>query len=83
MSYRILIIGALSICLSSCAIFHTSKKSDHDSICKELKRQIIWSGAPASPRMWSGATGDPLQATRQRAGDATLMRSYHEQGCED
>jgi len=69
--------------LTSCAIFKGTDKSNHDAICAELKKQIIWSGANGAPKLWEGATGDQMQATKQRAQNETLLQSYKNQGCLD
>lgn len=64
-------------------MFQGTRKNNHDAICSELKHQIIWSGAVGKPELWNGATGDPMQATQQRAENETLMRNYHEEGCDE
>jgi hypothetical protein len=83
MIYRIFVIVVLSIFLMACAMFQGTKRNDHDALCKELKRQVIWSGASGVPNLWPGATGDPMQATQQRAENETLLRNYREEGCLD
>lgn len=57
--------------LSACAYLQ-GKSSDHDALCQQLKGQIVMNGASANQRV----------ANQQRAGKATLDRSYREEGCE-
>ena len=81
MVYRIFFMCLMSFFLTACAMFQGTKQNDHDAICKELKRQIIWSGASGPPKLWAQATGDPMQSTQQIAENETLMRNYREEGC--
>lgn len=81
MAYRIFLILILSGFLTACAMFQGTRQNNHDAVCKELNRQIIWSGASGTPNLWGGATGDPMKATQQRAENETLMRNYREEGC--
>jgi hypothetical protein len=83
MAYRIFVIFICSNFLTACAMFQGTKQNDHDAICKELTRQIIWSGASGTPKLWGGATGDPMQSTQQIAENETLMRNYRQEGCRE
>ena len=83
MAHRIFLILVTSILLTSCAVFQATKQNDHDAVCRELKRQIIWSGASGTPKLWGAATGDPMHTTQQIAENETLMRNYREEGCSE
>lgn len=78
---RLLFLSIIMSLLTACAIFHTTKQEDHEAICKELKRQIIWNGTNGAQQMWNGATGDQMLSTQQRAERETLMKNYREEGC--
>lgn len=61
--------------LTACAYLQ-GRTSDHDSLCQQLRGQIVMDGATAN------RTANPRQLDQQRAGKANLERTYRAEGCE-
>lgn len=65
------ILGCMTLLLTSCSLLHTTSEEDRQARCKILNRQIIF----------NGATADPAQAVVERAQTETLNREYRSDDC--
>lgn len=80
MGFRFICISLLCVCMVACAS-SMDKTRERQTVCKELRYQLIWNSANGDPMRLNGGTGNQMQATEQRASTQTLEKNYHDEDC--